>query len=189
MSLKRFFDTKKYKFSGGPSRFQYVVYSVKEYHNKDLASAKAYIEDAFDRRNFNKNKIEKYLSYISTYDNSYRNHLGEAILISDSISYPMLNNKVILTGKIGRIDLARNNYEIWLFEEDPRTNWKKELRLPLIQNYYAAKFNAPLNEMSVGIYFFSTGEYESVCFENNEVNKSIIEAKKLYANLLKYPKT
>jgi len=139
----------------GPSRMQYVKMALKHYHEKGLVHAIDYVEDAFYRRGFRLEHLDRYIEYLYWYEHVLKSNPDwEMIVLRDKINYK-IRNDLTLSGEVGRLDLASGGYNVWLFEESASQNWKNELRMPILQAYYAAEFGAHLNEVAVGVYSFS----------------------------------
>jgi hypothetical protein len=55
-----------------------------------------------------------------------------------------------LSGIISRVDVTSDGYQGVLFGEN-QTNWKSQLRMPLIQKALADKYVRPVQDISVGV--------------------------------------
>jgi hypothetical protein len=80
-----------------------------------------------------------------------------------------------VSGAIGRLDMipargfAATNFEL------RASNWKSQLRTPIIQQAIADEFGRPPSEIRVGMYCIASGDHEYVTLSAAEIQKAIAE--------------
>jgi hypothetical protein len=161
-----------------PSRKQFLKWAIRgHYHKKGLQAAMEYMEAAFDEHKFKKSGLEEYSEFLTT----YHGHLPPSTFVKhgDRMTYSLLPGQVAMTGEVDRIDLTDAGYSVWLFDVEEKDGWASELRMPLIQRYYAEELGSPFAEVSVGVYSFRSGEYESCSFDLSEIDKAEKEIAKV----------
>lgn len=165
------------------------------YHkaNGDLDIARKYLEVAYakqfkDQRSLKGNlvKLDRYAAAFTMLGNRVfrRNDLL-------TVSLPEgLSREITLTARIPRLDLTSTGYAVWLFAKDP-SDLRAELRLPLILDTYSKKLSASLNEITVGVYDFTTSNYERYNFSQREIDRAVAELEQLVDRLVSIarPKT
>jgi hypothetical protein len=89
------------------------------------------------------------------------------------------------TGEVGRIDLVPSGgYAAWLFTSSVAHDWRKELRMPLLQATLAdVTLGAPANEIQVGIYDFSAREVISTTFSDKAIHAARRRFRRLVSDL------
>lgn len=168
---------------GGPSRFQYVKWAVRTFHRDGLQAALDYLEEAFARRGFRMEAIERYRDYIVNYVGSLEGRPGAVVEVGTRVEMA-LSPSVLLSGEIGRFDIVPNGYAAWLFFERPPADWSSELRMPLLQQWTANHVGAPLDEIRIGFFSFSDATYENVTYSAGAVQRALREARRLARGLV-----
>ena len=88
-----------------------------------------------------------------------------------------------LTGEIPRIDLVPSGgYAVWLFSRTTN-QWRDELRMPIIQYYFAQTLGVDISSVSVGFYFFSAARYDSYQYSDTTIEAARRECRSLGAIL------
>lgn len=171
-----------------PSRKRYLQWSIRCHYHKDggIRGARRYLQRGFSKRNFTVKSYDQFLTYLEDYHDDFESgpDLLEVICLGDRIQVE-LSEDCILTGEIDRVDLTSEGYSVWIFDISDY-QWEQELRMPLIQQYYADHFGAPVEEVSVGFYFFDVGVYQKCCFTESEIAHAKSVALKLAEALLEY---
>ena len=131
--------------------------SIRRYHSSqgDQQAAINYLEGQFDKHfkanMTNERRLVEYTNYILEYCQDFE-QLGHVCNELGSKLDFQLENDVILAGTIFRFDLVLSGgYSAFLLKRDD-SDWQSELRMPLIQGYFADKLNVPLHQVSVGVY-------------------------------------
>ncbi len=81
----------------------------------------------------------------------------------------------LVSGAIGRLDMiptggfAATNFEL------RASNWKSQLRTPIIQQAIADELGRPPSEIRAGMYCIASGDHEYVTLSATEIQKAIAE--------------
>jgi hypothetical protein len=84
---------------------------------------------------------------------------------------PLLNSEtMVCSGEVSRIDFhPTNGYVAWLFKNNHTDQWKTQLQMPLIQDEVSKELNAPIEEVSVGIYFFPDRQIDLYSYSQDDI--------------------
>jgi hypothetical protein len=156
----------------GRSKYLTLQWAVYRYHknNADIRAAKQYLQQRFSRFK-NQEDLPEYGEKLETYAEGIVRLKPAVIKVKDRLVIPLkepLASQFRVGGDIPRVDLTPAGYSVWLFANRNK-NWAEELRLPLIQSAYAQQFAAPVNEVRIGVYNFSTGNYTDYGFTEREI--------------------
>jgi hypothetical protein len=80
--------------------------------------------------------------------------------------------------EIPRVDLGGGRYAAWMLGMAPFP-WARELRMPLLQSAIARRHGVDSDLVSVGWYFFGTGEYQAETFSAGQVVNATAEVEQL----------
>lgn len=166
-------------------RFHKYAGGLFDKYSGDLTGALKYFDALYEKKKFSKNPGSKqlYQDQLTTYAQEFGALNAEVVKYKDNLTLTLpeaFKDKVEVHGQVPRVDLTPEGYSVWLFDKSAK-NWRDEIRFPLIQAAYAQKFSADLEEVSVGVYDFSTASYTSFSFTENEVE----EAETLLYDLLR----
>lgn len=81
----------------------------------------------------------------------------------------------LVSGAIGRLDIipaggfAATNFEL------TASDWKSQLRTPIIQQALADELGRPLSGIRVGMYCIASGNHEYVTLSDAEIQKAVAE--------------
>ena len=161
-----------------------LQYSVYEYHRQggDLARAAEYFENMF-RRNFRRQGVLlQLLDQLAQYHAQFQSLSNTVVRCRVRVAIAV-GGDMEITGEIGRLDLAPDGgYAAWLLART-RHEWRSELRMPLIQGYFARQMVVEPENVAVGFYFFDPGEHDSVRFSARQIDAAFAEAHSLSAAL------
>ena len=164
-----------------PGRKRFLQWAIRcHYHAHGLAEAESYLHHNFDKRGFTAQSTDTFTEYLYNYHEDFllvEKSILKILKLGDRIKLP-LTDECLLTGEIDRVDFTPQGYTAWIFEVEDRL-WMQELRSPLIQSYYAEEFGAPLNEITVGFYFFESRQYVQNCFTKREIDRAYAAACKI----------
>jgi hypothetical protein len=166
--------------------------AVYEFHRLggDLYGASEYLRALYEK-NFKQprdlNRLDDQLAEYAAW------YLGSGLLVIERklrISVP-LGPGVDLVGEVPRLDMdpSGSGYAVWLFGKKTEDAWITELRLPILQAYFAERMKASLAEVSVGVYFFESGEPVQTQFDEPTVSAAWDEASAIAAALIADPTT
>jgi hypothetical protein len=162
------------------SRALALYLSARKYHqeNDDLSSARDYLIDVYRRNFVRPQEMLKLLDELERYAAAYRASGNTIIRLRTRISIT-IDTDFQLTGEIPRLDLVPNGgYAVWLFSRSAN-QWRDELRMPLIQLYFAQTLGVAASGVSVGFYFFSAARYESYRYPQTKIDAAMRECRRL----------
>lgn len=145
---------------GGPGRFQYVKWAIAVFHRNGFNAGLVYLKQGFERKGF-KGPVGPYFDEYRTYCELYWSRPFPVIRVAENIDVP-LGLGLVMGGSVGRTELTPNGYAVWLITEQLPPKWQTELRIPLLQSYYAKEFGASSSEVSVGFIALRSGLQESI---------------------------
>jgi hypothetical protein len=138
--------------TGGARRLSFgraLGFAILEFHKTNSIGAASAKIDGYVAKNFNDAKrIAKLYQDLDQYAKWFA---GSGIISADSnvlLAFP--NNQIWqLGGYISRVDSLASGYRAVLFE-GIATDWKAQLRMPLIQTAVAQLYGRPASEVRVG---------------------------------------
>ena len=152
-----------------------LQYATRVYHRRGLTQAVRYLEDTFwhnfKRHRGNEKKLKSLTQDLNLYGDEYE-ALGSTVAEIAKKLVIKVSTNISLGGEISRVDLVNNGgYAVYLLRS-VQSDWENELRMPLIQGYYADKLGAPSAEVSVGVYCFETANHESKIFTSKDISEA-----------------
>jgi len=139
--------------AGGFRSFGYgqaLLNAIHRYHRTNSArAARSHLREMIDRNFTNERRIEE---LEADFENYIRWHRRSGIIVADSnirLSYS-IGGFLDLGGLISRLDITDNGYRAVILGAG-RSNWRNELRMPLIQSAIASKYGRPVEEVAVGV--------------------------------------
>lgn len=147
--------------------------AIYDYHRKqgDLVSALRYFERTY-KRNFTVNdRLQPLSDMLRRYDNAFK--ASGLVAVDWQINVRIdASPDLVLTGEIPRVDLkGESAYAVWLFLFS-HTNWSGELRMPLLQDYFARKMGVLEADVSVGTYRMDLALYEGRTYSKSAINSA-----------------
>lgn len=173
----------------GKSKYNCWKNAINFYHKpeNDLNNTETYLINMFNR-NFVQNRkneieLEKFINELHKYIYDFEELNNKVFRTKTRIDFD-LNYHNILSGEISRIDTNdKNENEIYLIIKED-FEWEKELRFPLFQYFLAQKYKWDYNKVSVGTYCYSTAQHTTKKYSEEEIQKALIEVKKISKNLI-----
>jgi hypothetical protein len=162
------------------SRAQALYLSARRYHqtNDDISAARDYLIDIYRRNFVRPQEMLKLLDELERYAAAYQATHNTIIRLRTRISMA-IDADFQLTGEIPRLDLVPNGgYAVWLFSRSTN-QWREELRMPIIQLYFAQTLGVPVNGVRVGFYFFTAARYESYRYPQTRIDTAMSECRRL----------
>jgi hypothetical protein len=88
-----------------------------------------------------------------------------------------LGDEIFMAGEVTRldIDIGSGGYRAVLLT-DKSTDWKSELRMPLLQVALASRFQREVHEVAIGVQHLDGSNMETMCFSASKILKSRREA-------------
>jgi len=129
---------------------QALVNAIHRYHRTNSArAARAHLRQMIDR-NFTDDK--RIADLEAGFESYVRWHRRSGIIVADSnirLSYS-IGGFLDLGGLISRLDVTDIGYRAVILGAGG-SNWRNELRMPLIQSAIAFKYGRPVEEVAVGV--------------------------------------
>lgn len=161
---------------GKSSKHSSLLNAVHHYHTTsgNLPAALAHLDTLFEKFNKNPASQQLYQGQLSMYADAYEK-LGYGLIKSrDNLILKLpeeFKDKAEVYGQAARIDMTPNGYAVWVFEKKTGV-WRDEIRFPLMQAAYADKFGADLDEVTMGVYDFSTVSHIPYSFTEKDVDEA-----------------
>jgi len=159
----------------GTTHFGYLKAAVARYHKQGLSIALRYLEDSFSKRKYTPKSLAKYRDLLLLYTSRFE-HSGEDFVKTKDKIHMDIGSGVQIVGEVGRISLIGGEYNVLVFERLMPSDFATQLRMPLLQDYYAAFTRSPLRQVHVGVYVFEQGISQTKCFAEKDVAKAKAEA-------------
>lgn len=117
----------------------------------------------------NNSRIQETLTCLNAYINWFQN--GGITIISSRVrlNFRIEDPELILGGIISRVDMIPKGYRAILLEEIP-SQWKKELRMPIIQRGLARLYDRPEDEFMVGIQELDASDLEVISYSKTDID-------------------
>jgi hypothetical protein len=173
------------KRDGGPSKYSMFLHAIGEYHKtNDVNRAQDYLDEKL--KNFKDFKdLPEYVEKLDKYAKEFKKQGNALVRYRDLVSVPVppQYSQFTVTGQASRVDLVPSGgYAIWMFVRGVST-WEEDPRMPLIHFTYSQTLAVPLQEISVGVYDFESGEYDTCQYDSSDVKKARTALRKVLAEL------
>jgi|DEB19_MinimDraft_2_1074335.scaffolds.fasta_scaffold62807_2 hypothetical protein len=177
-----------------PSKFQAFRDAVSAYHNEknNLSFAINKITRRFDigfaKNLANKKELNYYIDCLNDYHSSFILLKSPEVLGRKNMNIGITKNDSIY-GQTHKIHLDTDSYayEIFFIVKSNYI-WDNELKFPLIQSEFAKNNNVKNSDVAVGIYSLDTAIHAIKCFEDDEIEQAMNEAKKIIKDYYKIVK-
>lgn len=165
------------------SRYGLLLNSITCYHrSRDLDEAMRYLRDGYVRNFKRPEFLDMLENRLSTYVEDYLALDGATVLWRVRVSHEIASD-LELRGEIPRVDLRTDGkYAAWLFSQEP-TEWRNQLRMPLIQEFVSELYAVHLSDVTVGFYCFALRSYESACYGGAALRRARQGAAEIAAQL------
>jgi hypothetical protein len=139
------------------------------HRHRDVKAARQFLRAKFLKHKLkNNSRIQETLTCLNAYINWFQNEgltiAGSRVLLNFS-----LGQELTLGGIIPRIDVISQGYRAILLDEIP-LQWKKELRMPLIQRGLARAYSRPEDEFLVGIQELDASDLAVTSYSKTDIN-------------------
>lgn len=154
--------------------------AIVRFHQSSISVASAHLSDYLLQLKNEKRKEEVWKRF-ENYTKSYNGKICYAL--NNDFRIP-LKGGIFLTGKCFRIDKdSKGNYYCYVTGSNS-LDWVKELRFPLIQQYYSNFFKVETSKIHVGVFDISKVEHECFCFDVISIESAINEVNKLCGDII-----
>jgi hypothetical protein len=169
-------NNKKINF-GGASQYRDWQLATRVFHKEGENEAISYLVNAFNSHYkstpSNESKLEDYIIYLKNYIIDFYDLGNENLGCGKRLNMDISHSNS-LNGEISRVDKKDDSIEVYLFVKEDIA-WEDELRFPLIQKFYAEKYNKELSEVSVGVYCLESEQHTSKKYTNANIGSAINE--------------
>jgi hypothetical protein len=154
-------------------------YAVRHYHkdSDNRAVGIEYLERKF-REHFSpgsrtEQRLVEFMDQLVNYFISYERLGNHAIEAGINVSVDLGEN-IYVCGEVFRVDLVTKGnvkYAVYLLIKEDYS-WETELRMPLLQKHFSSIYGCSVDQISIGVYCFTTNRHESICFGQKEIAKA-----------------
>jgi hypothetical protein len=140
-------------------------------------AARSHLHQMIDRNFTNENRIDDLEADFESY---IRWHRRSGIIVADSnirLSYSIAGF-LDLGGLISRLDITDIGYRAVILGV-VRSNWRNELRMPLIQSAIAFKYGRPVEEVAVGFQEANGSALEDEIYTSAQIESARQEFQRL----------
>ena len=147
---------------------QALLNAIHHYHRTNSArAARSHLRQMIDRNFTNEKRIEDLEGDFESY---IRWHRRSGIVVADSnirLSFS-IGGFLDLGGLISRLDITDIGYRAVILGAGG-SNWRNELRMPLIQSAIASKYGRPVEEVAVGVQKPNGSALESEIYSSAQI--------------------
>lgn len=168
------------------SVLRYWQLAVYEFHRRNsVAAAEGYFDGAcarFAKSARMQRKIQDYRQGLREYVEQFRRSGHTFVAVGVRISLD-LGSDIQMTGEVSRVDvITSGGYGAYLIGRVSE-QWETELRMPLLQHYFADEFNVDVEDVRVGVYSVDWGCHRERLFPRGEVSAAVREAVRVVQRL------
>jgi hypothetical protein len=162
-----------------------LLLSIYNFHKtKQPSVARQYLSDLIQAQGF------KDLGRIEEIELAFESYIHwcetENVAVADSRVLVRLDAGYLsLVGEVSRVDVMPDSYRAVLLGPF-QPNWRKQLRMPLLQRAIGEKFSRPISEVSVGVQQLDGSDLQVQSYSRAKLAKSEMDFKKLSHKLLRY---
>lgn len=162
---------------GGRSKFTRWQDSIGRYHSNgnNIPKAEQYLIESFGKfadNASNRRDLAKYIDHLYLYDQDYKKLSSEKLEFRANFTFDLVLDYTV-GGQISRLDIntLEDGYSVYCFEKD-NSEWKNELKFPLIQNYIADYFGCDNQVVNIGIYNLKEDKHLVTKFTKPEIQSA-----------------
>jgi hypothetical protein len=160
--------------SGWPSKYGMFLHAIGVFHRSGaLVEAQDYLEEKLKKfKTFS--DLPDYARKLDRYAREFRRQGNSLVRYRDNVTIfnPSGSGSLAVTGQASRVDLVRGGgYGVWMFLRDV-PDWAQDPKMPLLHATYVESFNVSLRDVSVGVYDFDRGAYETRRYSAAEITKA-----------------
>ena len=167
-----------------PSLFRAWQLTIYRYHQtKNEAAAKADLRQRFKQFASGARQFDDYCESLEKYFRDYQTLKHVVIDTAARISLN-LGRDLDMVGEVSRLDVSLDGgYSALLIMSRRPANWEDELRMPLLQKYFAEMFSVSPQQTKVGIYVIDEN-HEFKSYSLNDIRDAELEARSLARRLI-----
>lgn len=165
-----------------------LLLSIYNFHKTKQASvARQYLMDLIQTQEFkDPDRIDEielsFEAYVRWCDT-------ESVAVADSRVRVKLETEYLsLVGEVSRVDVTADSYRALLLGP-PQPNWRKQLRMPLLQIAISERFSRPINEVSVGVQQLDGSDLQVHSYSTASLNRAKVQFKRLARSLHRWTGT
>jgi hypothetical protein len=171
-----------------PGRNAYMKYALQKWHSGALSEEDARAEVIQRCERFQgKSDTKRMLKKLNQYIEDSKNIDAKTRLSLFDIRVPLpkgADPRFKITGQVRRLDRNTDGtFTAWLYSEEYE-DWNKGIRIPLIQDAIALKFNFDLDEIWINIYCFADCSSHIYRFTQAQVDIAKDKLNQLLSKLL-----
>ena len=156
-----------------------LLLAIYSFHKQNSADdARQYLQDLVSRNHFRNavrvNQIEAMLDLYLTW--AAASHVVTAATKTRILL--QVGGYLEMTGEVSRVDVVQNGYRAILLKNPP-PDWDGQMRMPLLQDVVASKFNRPVAEVEVGFQNLDGSGLATVRFDSVQIQQARREFQRL----------
>lgn len=163
-----------------------LLLAIYSFHKQNSADdARQYLQDLVSRNHFT-NAVR--VSQIEAMLDLYLTWAAASHVVTVATKTRILlqvGGYLELAGEVSRVDVVGSGYRAILLKNPP-PGWEGELRMPLLQDVIASKFNRPVAEVEVGFQNLDGSGLETIQFNSAQIQPARREFLRLGRRVLRF---
>jgi hypothetical protein len=167
----------------GPTLFRAWQLTIYRYHETgNPAAIKSDLEKRFKKFSSGPRQFDDYYENLQDYIRDFE-RLKHVVVDTKVRVNINLGASIQLVGEVSRVDLSPDEgYSAVLILSREQTNWQDQLRMPLLQRFFAENLSVALERVKVGVYVME-GKHEFVSYSASDVAEAEKEARSVARRL------
>lgn len=164
---------------------QALANAIHRFHkSSDMESARQFLELSIERHFTNEARSAEVLDWFDSYIAWCQQ---SRTVVSDSRFNIRLRVGIWLelSGQVHRLDVVSEGYRAILLGDFPN-DWRKQLRMPLLQRAIAARYERPENEIAIGVQRLDGSALDTENYSARQIQNAETEFKSLSTQLQQY---
>ena len=128
-------------------------------------------------------RIAQYSASLREYHRSFASLHHRFIRSSLRVSATLAQN-VVSSAEVGRIDMTGPGYAFCLLLKAIGSNWRDDIRMPLIQHLVATELRVPVEMVQAGVYTIEDERHQWHTYSASEVRSARARASQLGAQIV-----
>ena len=172
---------------GGPTYFNALRDAIFRFHRlgENLAEVEDYLRERLSRFRDPLRRdetLDQFRWYVEEYTNlgwtAFRTRLNVEVSLPS-----WAPEDLECSGQIARADIAPSGFAGWMFLSGDAGGWRREFRMPLIQEALAQEMNATTDEVMVGVYAFRERSVERTSYTEAQIEAARSSLEELLTRL------
>lgn len=141
-------------------------------HDQDAAEARKHIQKILARNSTKLTNIARINDLLDRFERyiGWRRSSGLIVMGSAArVSLPL--GLATLTGEVDRVEFCGEGYRGVLLG-DHESDWRSELRMPLLQKALAVLYEKPQRQFSVGVQELDASGLEEIAYNSREIDRA-----------------